>query len=330
MKRTTPQLQLPTTRGHRAVTLVELMAAIAISLVFMGSVVTAYLQITSAADEAEARVRAHTRARIATDMIARDLRSVLRDPTLFEQVFIITDGPRTLGDRVDNDGDGLVDEDPIDGFDDDNDWTASDDRHARIGAYRERADYVGIPDLGDFSVDEDYTFATDEITVRVPSDNSGNPAREITYRIDSFNGISNVLVREVVESPGSINETTTVEPVVFDVVSLDLLAYSPNSDVTNPPGLATPAPYWTSEWDAAAVDPALVHAVGQPAGTTPFEFPSAVYVGVTVSAEARPLSENETWPLGSGSLETVQLSTVAALKPTVGDPAYAILIRPDF
>ncbi|MBI5155610.1 hypothetical protein HZA57_10275, partial [Candidatus Poribacteria bacterium] len=77
-------------RSAKALSLTELLVAMAISLVFTGSVVTAFIQVSRAADEAEAQIQAHTRARTAVDAISRDIRRIRTDAALLDQEFALT------------------------------------------------------------------------------------------------------------------------------------------------------------------------------------------------------------------------------------------------
>jgi prepilin-type N-terminal cleavage/methylation domain-containing protein len=312
--------------NRRGLSLTEVLVALAISLIFLGSVVTAYVQIAKAADFAEAQVAAHTRARIAVDAVLRDLGGVRSDPLLTDQQFFLASSSLTYGDNIDNDRDGNTDEEVVDGRDNDGDWNISRDNHAQIGRFRERPDYLGIADLGDFAVDEDIAFSHDELSFLIPSDPGGSAfARRITYRVETFDSQDNVLVRRVVTDPGGANETTEVEPVVFEVVSFDVLAMNANDNVNSP---VTPArPYWEQNWDSTAIQWPAQSPLNAPFGTPPFEFPSAIHVGVTVSAVNIPQSEIDGWPLGGTPLRTVSLSSTTAIEAVIKHPVYRDYVR---
>ncbi|MCB2154790.1 hypothetical protein KQI84_07870 [bacterium] len=328
MRQIRPNIRRASTHStRRALSLVELLVALVIALVFMGSVVTAFVQISRATDDAEAQIRAHTRARIAVDTIVRDLRKVRKDATLGTQYFQLTSNTLTYGDNVDNDDDGSTDEETLDGFDDDLSWNAADDdHHAVIGTTTEREAFVGVPDVGDFNVDEDVVFSNDMLSIRVPADpGMGSPAQIITYEIGNFDGMDHVLLREVVTNPGQLTEETTVAPLIFDVVSLDFLAWNPNDDVVSP--TAAPHPYWQENWDAANYFFPAQRPIGAPFGVPPFVFPAAVRVQVTVSAERIPLEDIGGWPLGSRELLTESLATVVDLEVVIKDVRYELFVR---
>lgn len=319
---------LASARRRRALSLTEVLVALAISLVFVGSVVTAYIQISRAADRSEAEVRAHVRARTAVDTIARDIRRIRTDPTIPDQEFRLVSSQLAWGDNIDNDGDGAIDEEVIDGFDNDSDWSFADDNHARFGAFAERADYLGVPDLGDFKVNEDFLFSRDVLTFRVPADPMlGAPAQRITYRVGTFEDEDHVLLREVTTNPGFLFEQTTIEPLVFQVVSFDILAWNANDDVSTTT-IGTQRPYWQQDFDSQTIQFPDVMPIGAPFGTPPFEFPAAVFIGVTVSAESQPLSEIGGWPIGSAPLRTMTLTTVVCIDEVIKSPIYRDYVRP--
>lgn len=315
---------------RRALSLTEALVAMAIALVFMGSITTAYVQISKAADHAEAQVRAHTRARVALDIVARDLARIRTDPILANQEFYLTSVTLSFGDNVDNDLDGSVDEEALDGLDDDGDWSIDSDKHAEIATNRfERPDYVGEADFGDLDVDEDCLFSRDQLTFRVPADPSGlDPAERITYRVDTFDGVENVLIREVTTNPGTVNEATSTEPIVFEVLSFDVLAWNPNDNVVSP--VSPQRPYWQEEWDSDLFQFPLQRPLGAPFGVPPFEFPAAVLVAVTVNAEGLPIEDIAGWPLGTGNIKTVRLTMVATLNEVVKSPIYRDYVRAPF
>lgn len=302
----------------RAVTLVELLVAATVAAVFIGSLATAYIQISRAAEEAEARARAYGTARIALDTVLSDLSTAVRLPGI-SQTFVINNNTLPYGDNIDNDGDGLIDEEVFNGFDDDGDWTLEDDRHAFIGQNcHERFNFVGIPDLGDGSVDEDVRFSRDQLTFRVPA-NPSDPAlgeRLLTYKLGSYDGIDHVLLREERSVP-PLPTDPVINPVAFDVVSFDVLAWNPNSDAVSPSDAGLYA-YWAEEWISftkVAPDVQVIDArTGEPTlAVPPYQVPPIVLVRVTVSAERFPLAEIEGWPLGGRPLETVSLTSTAFL-----------------
>ncbi|MEQ8821730.1 MAG: hypothetical protein RLY93_15950 [Sumerlaeia bacterium] len=337
-------------RRSRALSLTELMVAMTVTLVFTGSVVTAFLQISRAADASEAQIRAHTRARAALDIIARDLQRVAFDvnldnsmPSPQPQVFKVQSQTLGHGDLRDNDGDGQVDEEVVNGLDEDCDWV---DTHAEADPgggsppLIERAAYTVIPDLGDVAVDEDNRFSRDILTLRLPSvrtNELGEPLTEqITYRLDdsaSFGSEWVLLRQNVIINEVTMESEVEIEPVVFDVVSLDILPWNANDDVTSNilTACAAPSqygPYYVSDFDSGDYfnNPAR-RPFYAPAGIPPFPFPAAVYVRVTVNAEPIPLEEFSGWRPGDTALDrtplkTLSLGMVVTLDETVSQTNY--------
>lgn len=320
-----PRIQRSARRG---VTLTEVLVAVTISLVFMTSVLAAYIQISRAASQSEARIQAHTKARNAVDMLLRDLRFVRTDPTLApeDQVFELVDGPMAQGDRIDNDRDGSVDEEVVDGYDEDGDWQVADDLHAALTGSGDRRAFIGLADLGDLKVDEDTVFSRDRLTFRLPADpGMGRPAVEYSWYVDSWNGRNDVLVRQV-RTFVDIVPTVAVEPVAFDVLSFDVLAWNANNDVPSPGGKLSP--YWVSDFDAGAVAVSGASPYGAPGLISPFLLPAAVRVQITASAEPVGLEDSGKWPLGSEPLETATMAGVVGIESITGTLRYELFVRP--
>jgi hypothetical protein len=203
-----------------------------------------------------------------------------------------------------------------------------------VGPYAERPEFVGLPDHGDVLVDGDFHYSRDEITIRIPA--SGTPLRPaelIRYTIGSFDGNDFVLLREVTVHPGATNAETTLEPVVFDIVSLDLLAWNVNVTELGDPAFPTPGgvrhPYWASEFIAAEQLFPTFRPYSAPFGVPPLEFPAAMLISVTVNAERMPMSEIAAWPLGTRGLATQTLSSVVAIESVIKDVRYQLYVRPN-
>lgn len=326
----------PLHRHHgaaRGLSLTEVLVALTITLIFMGSVTTAYIQISQASEESQNQIQAHATARNAIEAISRDVVRIQRDPALFlNQYFQLESQTLAYGDGLDNDADGRIDEEEFNGFDEDADWTLTEDRHATIGTFQERPDYVGLPDYGDRLVDEDTLFSRDRLSFRIPADIfTLRPAQIITYEVGTFDGEENVLLRQVIEDPDGPSPTRSVEPLVFEVVSFDVLAMNANDDVVAPGGLIRP--YWQQEYDAANYSLGSGLPIGTPARALlfPYEFPSSVLLRVVVNASGAPLNEVPGgWPTAPGTLKTAEISTVVALDAVLNDPTYDVLVRPFF
>lgn len=315
--------------SRRALTLVEIMVALAVSMILIAIVAAAFIQIIRSSDEAESVVRAHSSGRSGVEAIARDLRRLQLDADFSFQQLVLIDRPLTYGDNVDNDDDGSVDEEVFDGRDNDGDWTNASDRHATIGAFTERANFVGIPDYGDEHVDEDCRFSADELTFILPAgaDGIGSPRKRVTYRLGSFDGEDHVLLRIVEENPTLIpgSQPVVVEPLLFEVVSLDILAWNPNDNTSSP---VAGSGYWEESWNSAVMEYPAVEPLNAPDETVPpFRLPASFLIRVTMSAERVPLSEIAGWPLGNRPLRVVSMTTVVNVEQTIENAVYDEYVR---
>jgi type II secretory pathway pseudopilin PulG len=314
------------TRTGRAFTMVEVLVAVAITLIFVGSIAAAFMMTIRASDEAEAVVRANNRARIALEEISSNLRLLSRE-VIFSapfttQTLILTNATLAYGDGFDDDNDGAIDEEVVDGFNEDGD--AFVDQHLTVDGFTERARFVGVPDLGDRGVDDDVRFGADEITFVIPSRNAPDLIRRrIRYYIGTFQGQDYVLLRETTLFDGTPGGVTTTDPIAFDVVGLDILAWDPNT-VGDPPN-ATP-PYWVTSWDALAQVPPR-KPYGAPDGVPAFDFPASFYIRVTASAEPAELSDISDWPFGGRRLKVRWLSTVVTVESVQNDFRYEAYVR---
>lgn len=288
-------------RPDRAVSLIELMVAVAISLAFLGGVAMAFIQISKAADRAESQQDAIARARAAIERISIDVKQARINPNFPVQFFIGESVALTYGNGKDDDGDGAIDEEVIDGLDNDGDWTPADDRHAVVNGTAERQNWMGTPDLGDGSVDEDFRFNQDTLEFRIYPDPRIPTSRDeiVRYEIGTFDGEDNVLMRTLVRNPGDLTEETFSEPLAFQVLSLDFLYWNPNVEVDG-------VPYWVTTWDATTTltgpDPRM-------------PYPIAVYISVTVYADTRPF---ETYNAGE-VVDTLTVNTVVNIEQMLKD-----------
>lgn len=320
-------------RRRRGLTLIEALTALTVTLIFVGGVTAAFIQIVRAADEAEAMVRANAAARGAVDQIANELRQLQLDVNREFRQLRLVNRPLAHGDNIDLDGSGAPGQSHVDGRDGETSWTTGADRHAEFGPYYERPNFVDLPDLGDDLIDTDVRFSADEISWIVPG--TGGQLRA-GYRIDEFDGEENVLVRWT--RLGSDPEQ--VEPVIFDVVSLDLLAWDVNAEVEEGSPFQPIVPYWVEEWDSVpilqnpdryvpGVNPPLLPDGRPIVEVEPFYIPPSFYVRVTVNADPLPLREipRSDWPLGDRPLNTVSVSTVINVESVLQGQHYYDYIR---
>jgi len=310
----------------RAITFVELLVALAISSVFLVSILFSFTQILKASDEAEAKVKANDQARAALLYISRDLSAVRRDTSTPVQSFVLENRSFAYGNGIDDDFDGSVDEEAFDAADDDGDWDVVDhDRHGTVGASRERPDFLGIPDLGDAQVDEDTRFGNDRLILRIPPDPLGADNRDdiVTYQLGSYEGQDHVLLRTLTTNPGQPGSTTVVEPLALNVMGLDILAWNSNDDSSDAVGRHFP--YWTSQWNAALNVFPFNKPFDAPDGYSPFEFPTSIYLAITVYSGRFEFDDLQ-WSPGQ-PIETLTLTTAVDLEVTLKDLRYQVFIR---
>ncbi len=325
---------------RRALTLTELLVAIAIAGVFFTSVLVAFVQILKASEEAEAQVSAVNQARAALRYISDDLAAVRFDSSTPQQYFLLENRVFAYGDGRDNDFDGSVDEDPeYDGRDNGDTpahrWNAArDDRHALIATFYERPDFVGYPDLGDANVDEDCLFGNDRLRLRIPPDPLSGDTRDelITYELGDYTlqgrTMRHTLLRTVVTQPGGSGESTITEPVAFNILGLDILAWNSNNDSTAPDVFGNESrsiPYWTNHWDARVRIFPFTWPFSAPPGTFPFEFPTSAHVAVTVYSGRVELEELN-WT-GGQPVETITLSATTNIEPILNSLRYRRFLR---
>ena len=318
---------------RRGLTLIEALTAVTVTLIFVGGVAAAFIQIIRAADEAEAMVRAHSAARSATDKISTELRQLQLDANRTRRVVRLINRPLAHGNNMDMDGDGVADEEFVNARDTDGDWLQTSNRHAMIGPHYERPNFLFSPDLGDEHVDEDHRFSADELSWIVAGTNG---QVRVTYRLGNFDGEPNVLLRAVRVGI----EPEQVEPVVFDVVSFDVLAWDANAEIEDYTNFQPIVPYWVEEWDSMVlienpdrfvpgVNPPY-YPDGQPiVQVEPFYIPPSFYIRVTVNAEPIPLRDipPSDWPLGDKPLRTVSVSTVVNVEAVIQGRLYYDYIR---
>ena len=195
-------------------TLLEYLVAAMISLIFLSSLVTVYIQIDKSAKISNARMEAYQNARAALDFLTNEIKDARPN------FFLLIDRNLPYGDRIDNDGDGRIDEELADGVDNDGDWISGrDDRDNRFSNGATEYGY-GIPDLGDDRVDEDVRYSRDELTFRVAS--PIGVGFDINYRIELFQDENDVLLRTINSTPPIIS------PIAFDVLSFNILAWNNN------------------------------------------------------------------------------------------------------
>jgi hypothetical protein len=309
-------------RWRAAFSYIELLASLAIALLIVAGGISVLIQVMRDYEISQRRLEAVVHARGALRDMSFEIKKAAFYPAgapYFSGVNVHT----ISGNRLDDDDDGATDEDDPDGREgplEDNVFT---DQHVTIGTKTERAAFVGVADLGDPGVDSDPVFDLDTLAYYaepdaslvgkmqfVPQPGQGGPVTtgivRIEYRIGSFDGESNVLLRDMalVDTASGTTVTTATEPLAYNVLGLNLLYWDAN--------LATP--YWMSFWDTSAL----------PFPGPGIELPSSVYIEITVYSGLRPLDS-----LGpTDPLETISLATMANIEAALADPRYATMVRP--
>ncbi len=288
-------------KNKKAMTLVEILVAIAISLAFLSGVLMAFTQILKTSDLSKARLQAVNNARSAVEIMAMDIKQARIDYKALNQTFLGTDENLPYGNGLDDDRDGEIDEEFFDGQDGDSDWnTARDDKHQNAGSYFERSKQRNMADLGDFRVDEDCKFSRDTITFRIFPDPANPSSRDdlITYEvvddIASF-GEPNVLIRRITRNYSTGSPTVEVAPVAFNILSLDLLYWDPNSLW----------PYWVSTWNASTILPY----------TNKIPLPISVYIAITTYAGTDDIKKIK----AGDKIDTISLHTIVNIEQILND-----------
>jgi len=288
----------------RGVTLMEMLVAITISGIFLAGVMEAFIYMIRTSENAEAKLEAVTNARAALERMSMEIKAARIDPRRPIQFFHGLSVDLSHGDAMDNDGDGVVDEEIRNAEDDDRDYVlASDDYHVNFGSgLLERSGLINLPDLGDGHVDEDCRFSRDTLEFRTFPDpeNPGFREKTIQYEVGIFDNQSNVLIRRVIYNPTDPATSYQEEdPIAFNVLSLSFLYFDPNRIPM----------YWISEWDSLYAplfpDPQI-------------ELPVAVHILVTVYAGTEPFEEYQP----GSPVETITLETVVNIEQVLKDERY--------
>jgi type II secretory pathway pseudopilin PulG len=314
--------------ASRGFTFLELALAVAIALTFMAALYTSFITMIRTADANSARLEALRNARMAVMTITDELKAISGLSSAFIPTLIGINNTAPFGDGIDDDVDGVIDEEELDGLDNDGDWVAArDDLHARIGLvdplydrfmYTQNAPFDaryggGAQDLGDFRVDEDCRFGRDSIVFRIVPTVPVQDLlfRTITYTIGPFSGQQNVLLRqartEFTAASGRAPLLTT-SPLAFGALGLDFLYWDPNGN-PNPGSTWEERPKWRTSWDstnAATFDPPRL------------PLPASIYARVTCMADRT--AEN-TYRDGD-RVKTLKVETMVNLEQIIGDVTY--------
>ncbi len=305
-------------RTRSAFTIVEILVAMAIALTFLSALYSSLLQLLRASDEARARVEAMRNGRAALLTLTDEFKAISRSGA--DYLVLGVNNDTDYGDGWDDDDDGTIDEESIDGRDEDADYLAlTDDRHAPLATvgifdFFERQDFVLVDDLGDVDVDEDVVFGNDTLDFQLfpPAIDASLTSATISYTLGSIDGQSNVLLRTATIQDGG-GTTTTISPLAFGVLGLDFLYWDSNAT----PGaiLRSDRPYWVTDWDSG--DAGSFNA-------PQLELPASIYVRLTLYADRRPIASYQP----GAAVNTLRVDTIVNLEDIIGDASYPRLFIP--
>lgn len=301
---TNPRGQRPSLRPcaagrRRGFTFLEMLVALTIAMAFMSGVYVTFIQIIRAHDVSSARADAVSNARAAMTSLSDEIKGI---SSIGSDVLLVgLNSGITSGDGIDNDGNNGIDEEVVDGVNNDSDAAVGSDRHATIQTAVERPQGQGRDDLGDSTVDEDVRFGRDTIIFRiyptVPTPELR--VKTVTYGIATFDGQPNVLVRQTRIERDTGEPLIGVAPIAFGVLGFDLLYWNPN---------AAPAQQgWVTSWDSDRILP-----------DPDIRLPASVYIRLTMYADRLPV---ETYTAGK-PVETLILDSMVNIEQTINSALY--------
>lgn len=272
----------PVPERRRALTLIEMLVAMALAGIFFSSAIASFLMILRSSRDVEVQTNAVSNARAALDNLTMDLKQA--------------SGPSFVGttlplDRGDLQNPALAEEKeyppPLD-------FTPADLNRASLSttqaALVERPEQGTPGHFGDKRVDVNPVFHNDTIEFRVSPLNSA--PYQVLYEIKDFevprsDALPTVLTRTVT----FLTSTTVVppSPVAYDVLSFRCLFWDP---------VHTPTPDWIEKWPG-----------GDP--------PKSVLLEITVYADPNPIENYR--PLDLKPVRTVTLRTI--VNPAPSDPS---------
>jgi prepilin-type N-terminal cleavage/methylation domain-containing protein len=292
----------------RGITLIEMLVALAISGIFLAGVLETFISIVRSSNKAAAKLESVTNARTALEIMSINIKSARIDPRRPIQFFKGESLDLLFGDAVDDDNDGQVDEELMNGSDDDGDYLATeDDLHTDFGSgLYERKDFLNVPDVGDAHVDEDCRFANDTLEfITFPDpDNPGFREKRIRFEITTFDGEANVLVRTITYNPNDpLTSYSVSDPLAFNILSLNFQYWDPNRIPMS----------WVNSWDSLYApmfpDPQI-------------ELPVAVRIFVQVYSGTEPFDEYQ----AGQRIDTVKMETIVNIEQILKDARYRNLM----
>ena len=325
MTNKTPYSMKVTRRQIVGFTLIEMLIALSIAMTFLSGIYMIFTQILKAHNATSARVEALKNGRSAISSLSDEIKQINGIAGGQDIVFLGFDQTLNYGDAIDNDFDGSIDEEIVDGLINDTTSTSvfapPNDRHASLTSppfsIRERPAKVNKPDLGDLIVDVDPVFGRDILTFRIfpPTPSEGFTNKTVTYAVTNFDGLPNVLTRQTrIEITGE-EDRIGLAPIAFGVLGFDLLYWNPN--------LPAEEQSWVTEWDSTAPPPA---------GTTLdpnqqngiLTLPASIYIRITLYADLRGIDATHPNELTSPGdpVDTVILEDMINIEEVIGSAEY--------
>lgn len=293
-------------RKRRGFSFLELTTALAITLLFIFPIGVIFISLLRVKMENSAKLNALSNARAAMETLCKDLAALDNSGPLSS--IVVT---QPYGDGIDNDSDGNIDNQPVDG------GAATlpgsyTDNHAVIDATAaptpivERPHRAGMPDIGDTGVETDTPFTSTTLSFQITSGTLPPTPVQVTYTLQTTwqeDSSANVLTRSIVYSSSDGTAISETAPVAFGVLSFRVFYWNPNAAATTDADF-----YWKNTWDSAAL--AL-------SGAT-FNFPASFYLHITTYADAKPLPEYKP----KSKIQTVTLRTVLNNEPVINNAAF--------
>ncbi|MBN1865682.1 prepilin-type N-terminal cleavage/methylation domain-containing protein [Candidatus Sumerlaeota bacterium] len=279
--------------------LLELLVAMLVAVIILSAVVASFISILRTSQESQVLLNSAANARAALRTLSDELKQVTNDIGVAE--FIGENGPLPDGDGLDNDGDGSVDEEWPNAFDDDGDWDPAAILHATAIARVERPDWVDRPDWGDSGVDEDNRFNRDRLSMRlVPLSETDYAYRDVLYEIAAFEDENRVFMRSETRynAAGAAFETSH-SPLAYQVLSFNALYWDPNAM----PGTQ----YWVESWYSGSYKP-----------LPGFFVPGSVLVELVVYADTKPIESYE----DGDPVQTLRLPTIVDVEGVIQDAVF--------
>jgi type II secretory pathway pseudopilin PulG len=284
-------------RSARALTLIELLTALAVASLLIGSVVTTFVMILRVTENSEAQLNAAASARFVLEAVSTDMKALENNPG--RALFIGESLPLAFGDAIDNDADGRVDEELPDGLDNDGDRV---DHHGAVtGGFFERPRGVGIADLGDLGVDEDGVFSRDRVRFRTIAP-VGSPwlFEDIEYSIQTFDDQPLTLVKTTTRTlTGGGVENVPPAPLAFQVLSFNLMYWDSNASAADQT--------WLTDWDSRNIAPGAS-----------FLVPASIYAEVEVYADPRPFESH----VEGQKVQTIKMRTAVNVENVILDAGF--------